>query len=81
MAEIRGLGLIGAMELVPRGGRSALTPTSALGVRASGLIRKEGSIVRGIRDLIAVAPPLIITHEEIDQLFNSISAGLDKLWD
>ena len=81
VAEIRGLGLIGAMELVPRGGRSALTPTSALGVRASGLIRKEGSIVRGIRDLIAVAPPLIITHAEIDQLFDSISAGLEKLWD
>jgi putrescine aminotransferase len=81
VAEIRGLGLIGAMELVPRGGRAALTPTSALGVRASGLIRKEGTIVRGIRDLIAVAPPLIITREEIDQLFASISAGLDKLWD
>jgi adenosylmethionine-8-amino-7-oxononanoate aminotransferase len=69
------------MELVPRGGRSALTPTSALGVRASGLIRQEGTIVRGIRDLIAMAPPLIITHEEIDQLFDSIRAGLEKLWD
>jgi putrescine aminotransferase len=81
VAEIRGLGLIGAMELVPRGGRAALTPTSALGVRASALIRNEGTIVRGIRDLVAVAPPLIITREEIDQLFASISAGLDKLWD
>jgi putrescine aminotransferase len=81
VSEIRGLGLIGAMELIPRGGRAALTPASVLGVKASALIRNEGTIVRGIRDLIAMAPPLIITKDEIDQLFNSIHRGLDKLWD
>lgn len=80
VAETRGYGLIGAMELIPREGRSALTPASALGAKAAGLIRKHGAIVRGIRDLIAVSPPLVIARAEIDQLFESIQLGLDELW-
>jgi len=81
VGEIRGVGLIGAIELLPKGGRAALLPGANLGIRAANLIRQEGSIVRGIRDLIAMAPPLIMTKPEIDQLFDSISRGLDHLWD
>ncbi len=81
VSEIRGFGLIGAMEVVPRGGRAALTPTMFLGIKASNIIREEGTIVRGIRDLIAVAPPLIITRAEIDEMFDSITRGLDRLWE
>ena len=81
VGEIRSEGLIGAIELVPRAGKAALTPTSMLGIKASNLIRKEGVIVRGIRDLVAAAPPLIITHQEIDILFAAIRKGLDHLWD
>lgn len=80
VAEARGVGLIGALELVPRGGREALTPTSMLGLKAWELIREEGVMVRGIRDLIAMAPPLIITHAEIDELFAAVRRGLDRLW-
>jgi putrescine---pyruvate transaminase len=80
VAETRGVGLIGALELVPREGRAALTPTTMLGVKASNIIRDEGAMVRGIRDMIALAPPLVITHEEIDELFEAIRRGLDKLW-
>ena len=81
VAEIRGCQLIGALELVPRGGKAALTPTSALGIRAAKLVREEGVIVRGIRDLIAIAPPLTITREEIDLIFAAIARALDRFWD
>ncbi|HEY5706801.1 MAG TPA: aminotransferase class III-fold pyridoxal phosphate-dependent enzyme [Terrimicrobiaceae bacterium] len=81
VAEVRGYGLIGALELVPREGRDALTPTSMLGLKAWSLIREEGAMVRGIRDLIALAPPLVISHAEIDELFDCIRRGLDRLWD
>lgn len=81
VAEARGVGLIGALELVPRGGREALTATSALGLKAWSLIREEGVMVRGIRDLIAMAPPLIITRAEVDELFDGVRRGLDRLWD
>jgi len=51
-----------------------------LGNKAVNLIRAEGVIVRGIRDLIAISPPLIITRTEIDQLFDAVGKGLDRLW-
>jgi putrescine aminotransferase len=79
VSEIRGTGLIGALELVPKGGRAALQPGANLGIRAANLIRQEGTIVRGIRDLIAMAPPLIITKAEIDELFDSVHRGLEHL--
>lgn len=78
VSEIRGTALIGAVELVPRPGADHVPNT--LGGRASNLIREEGVIVRGIRDLIAMAPPLIITREEIDRLFEGVRRGLDRVW-
>ncbi len=88
VGEVRGDNLIGAAELVPRGGRPSasrgdrdgLQPGMALGLKAADLIREEDAIVRGIRDLIALAPPLIITRAEIDELFDSVRRGLDRLW-
>jgi adenosylmethionine-8-amino-7-oxononanoate aminotransferase len=38
-------------------------------------------IVRGIRDLIAMSPPFIITEEELDQLFTGVRRTLERLWD
>ncbi len=81
VGEIRGLGLIGALELLPRGGRAALTPTTLLGVKGAALARKEGVIVRGIRDIIAVSPPLTVSHAEVDEIFAAVSTALDRLWD
>ena len=56
----RGFGAIAAFELVPPRGPSDCHAQSDLGLRASSLIREEGAMVRGIRDLIAISPPLII---------------------
>ena len=81
VGEVRGTGLIGALELVPRGGKAALTPPMMLGIKAAALARQEGVIVRGIRDIVAVAPPLTITREETDQLFDAVGKALDRLED
>jgi putrescine aminotransferase len=81
VGEVRGDGLIGAIDLLPRGGRAALTKPPTLGVTAAALARAEGVIVRGIRDLIAISPPLIITHDEVDFLFAAIARVLDRILD
>ena len=80
VGEARGFGLIGALEVVPREGRASLTPTSLLGLKAAAAVRAEGAIVRGIRNAIALSPPLVISHNEIDSLFGSVERGLDRLW-
>lgn len=77
--EVRGFGLIGAIELLPRGGRAALSPANPLGARAAAYARAEGVIVRGIRDLIALAPPLVVTRGEIDRLFAAVGRVLDRI--
>jgi putrescine aminotransferase len=81
VGEVRGTQLIGGIDLLPRGGRAALQTPPVLGAKAVALARAEGVIVRGIRDLIAVAPPLIITRAEIDQLFAAVGRALDRLWE
>jgi putrescine aminotransferase len=81
VGEVRGVGLIGAMELLPKGGRKDLKPGINLGITGAGKVRAEGVIVRGIRDLLAFAPPLVITEKEIDELFDAVRRGIDKLWD
>jgi putrescine aminotransferase len=80
VGEARRFGLIGALELLPRGGRAALAPNALLGIRGAALVREEGVIVRGIRDLIALAPPLVITREELDRVFTAVGRALDRLW-
>jgi putrescine aminotransferase len=81
VVEVRGVGLIGALELrrPPRGPLADAGPNS-LGIAAHGLVREEGVIVRGIRDLVALAPPLVVTHDELDRIFAALSRALDRLW-
>lgn len=81
VGEVRGFGFIGAIELLPRGGKAARQTPPVLGPKAVGLAREQGLIVRGIRDLIAMSPPLIATREEIDTMFKAIRQVLDHLWD
>ncbi|HEY6169350.1 MAG TPA: aminotransferase [Verrucomicrobiae bacterium] len=81
VGEARGFGLIGALELLPRGGKAALKPDLLLGAKAAKIAREEGIIVRGIRDIIAMSPPFIITREELDQMFAAVARTLDRLWD
>jgi len=56
VGEVRGVGLIGALELLPSAGKAGLNPATPLGARAARIAREEGVIVRGIRDLIADMP-------------------------
>jgi putrescine aminotransferase len=81
VAEVRGVALIGALELRrPPHGPYAEAAPNTLGIVAHELVRAEGVIVRGIRDLIALAPPLVITHAELERLFAAVTRGLDRLW-
>jgi len=78
--RLRVFGMIGALELLPRDGKAALTATTMLGITAARIAREEGVIVRGIRDMIAMSPPLIATRDEIDLLFAAVGRTLEKLW-
>jgi len=75
VAEVRATGLIGAIELredsVPAG--------TSIGSRAADIARDHGVIVRGLHTAIAMAPPLVISRDEIDTLFAALGETLDRL--
>jgi len=80
VAEMRGFGLIGALELKrpPRGPYAEAAPNT-LGLAAHNLAREEGVIVRGIRDMVAMSPPFVVTHDELDRMFAALTRALDRL--
>jgi putrescine aminotransferase len=71
VAEVRATGLIGAIELVD--------DDTSVGARAADIAREQGVIVRGLKTAIAMAPPLVISADEIDTLFTAIGETLDRL--
>jgi putrescine aminotransferase len=80
VADVRGFGLIGAIELrAPKSGPNKDAAPNTLGLAAHLLAREEGVIVRGIRDLVAMSPPLVVTHDEMDRMFAGVTRALDRL--
>ena len=81
VAEVRGFGLIGALELrrPPQGPFAAAAP-NMLGPAVHYLAREEGVIVRGIRDLVAMSPPFVVTHAELERMFALLTRALDRMW-
>jgi putrescine aminotransferase len=81
VAELRGYGLIGALELKrPPKGKYADTPPNMLGSAVHNLAREEGVLVRGIRDLVAMSPPFVVTHAELDRMFTGLERAIERMW-
>lgn len=69
--DIRNLGLVAGIEMAPRDG--------APGARAAEVFSKcfdKGVLVRYTGDTIAISPPLIITEDQIAQLFDTLASVL-----
>jgi len=83
VGEARGMGLIGAVELVAdKRTRQPFEAAAAIGARCVQEALAGGLIVRAVAgDCIAVCPPLIITPAEIDELFDRLTRALDRTLD
>ncbi|MBV9530588.1 MAG: aspartate aminotransferase family protein [Bradyrhizobium sp.] len=78
VGEARGMGLIGAVELVEdKQSKKSFDSAVAAGPLAADLALDNGLIVRPAGDTIAICPPLIIDDGEIDQLFDRLALTLD----
>ena len=80
VGETRSCGLLGAVEIVAdkaTGARFGGAEGTA-GPVVRDLCIENGLMVRGIRDTIVMCPPLIITHEQIDEIVRIIRLALDK---
>lgn len=79
VGEARGVGLIGALELVAdQSTRTPFAPEFKAGARLAQWAQEEGLIVRAMGDTIALCPPLIITEAELGELFARLERAFDR---
>ncbi len=78
VGEARGLGLVGGVELVAdKASGQSFAPSHLVGANCARFAEQNGVILRAIGDTLAICPPLIITEEEINLLFDGIEAALN----
>jgi 4-aminobutyrate--pyruvate transaminase len=78
VGDARGLGLIGAVELVAdKSTKDSFPPTAGVAQYAGNRALSHGVMTRALGDTVNMCPPLIIEPPQIDQLFDGIAAALD----
>jgi 4-aminobutyrate--pyruvate transaminase len=82
VGEARGLGLIGAVELVAdKASKRGFDPKLGVTARCAQFAQDVGLIVRGLADSVALCPPLVITPAEIDVMFDRLATALNRTLD
>lgn len=80
VGETRGVGLIGAIELVAdKATKRSFDPKRQIGATTVNAMQDHGVILRNIQDSIAFCPPLIITTDEIHDMFDRVEKALDQM--
>ena len=78
VGEARGIGLVGAVELVQsKDSKAAFDSRHAVGAKCMAFCQERGLIVRAIGDAIAICPPFIVTPQDVDDIFDRLGDGLD----
>jgi 4-aminobutyrate--pyruvate transaminase len=82
VGEARGVGLVGALELVEdKPSKTSYPAASGVGAYVSKRCEAHGLIVRVIAgDIIALSPPLIIGAEDIEKMLARVERALDDTW-
>ncbi len=82
VGEVRGIGLVGAVELVAdKSSKAPFDPKAAVGGFLAKRAHHHGLIIRALGDNIAFCPPLIISEQEIDLMLERFGLALQDTWD
>jgi len=79
VGDARGVGLIGAIEIVAnKSTKQSFPPETKAAAAVETNALKNGLIVRPLpSDSVGICPPLVITEAEIDDLFDRLNRALD----
>jgi putrescine aminotransferase len=79
VGEARGIGFIGALELVPEpGAQRRFAPKGVVGAACRDIAFDLGLVLRATGDTLLFAPPLITTRSQIDELTALVRRCLDR---
>ncbi len=80
VGEVRGVGMIAAIELVlNKETKEGTGVPGQLGLAANKALASHGVIIRNIMDAVALCPPLIIEPKQIDDLADAIERSLEDV--
>ncbi|MEX2961454.1 aspartate aminotransferase family protein [Microbulbifer sp. TYP-18] len=78
VGEARSLGMVGALELVrDKGSRARFDDDCTAGGVCRDMSIKNGLVMRATGDTMIIAPPLIITNQQVDELVEKARRALD----
>lgn len=81
VGEVRGVGLIAAVELVAnKQTRQQFAPLGKMGAAVYEKAHDNGLIIRGVQDSIAFCPPLIITPAQVHDMVGRFAKTLDQVY-
>ncbi|MFA5684835.1 MAG: aminotransferase [Lysobacteraceae bacterium] len=83
VGDTRGMGLLGGFEMARDvAGKGFFAPEDKAAIRVAALAAEEGLLVRALPgDTIAICPPLVITAQQVDELFNLLERALARFAD
>ena len=80
IGEARGVGLMGALEIVSdKEQKAAFPPDQPVAEQIANTALENGLICRPVGQSIVVAPPFIITREQVDELFDKLGKTVEQV--
>jgi 4-aminobutyrate--pyruvate transaminase len=82
VGEVRGVGLIGALELVEdKAARKNFEPSRTVAAKVVEAMQRRGVIGRAmLNDSLAFSPPLIISEGDLGEVFGVVRESLDEVF-
>lgn len=78
VGDVRGVGLLGAVEVVKsKGTKEPFTTELGVAPFIQQNAKSHGLIIRTLQNIVAFCPPLIITEDQIDELFCKFDRTLE----
>jgi len=79
VGEIRGVGLIAALELVAPEGREEEFTAGKIGGQMTPIMMRNGLVSRNMIDAMAFCPPMIISAAEVAKVLGIVEKSLEEL--
>ncbi|MBM3523092.1 MAG: aminotransferase class III-fold pyridoxal phosphate-dependent enzyme, partial [Alphaproteobacteria bacterium] len=78
VGEVRGVGLVGAIELVAdKTTKAPFAPEQRVGPAVAKAAEENGLILRAMGDSVGFSPPLIIGEGDVDEMLSRFGRALD----
>ncbi len=80
IGEYRAAGLLGALEMSPDGTNRMFDTPGKMGPKMAAELLDRGVIVRAVGDSIVMCPPMVMTEDEMDEMFAPMQDALEATY-